>query len=281
MEITKFKNELKDELKDELKKAMNEQFMLFRQEMRQEWYSNLHDFKKEFRKEIFFEFDKFKKDIKNDIKSVTYDNQIKQLINYNKECDYQNEVIFSLALRDYVERKFYKYKVIKPTDKQVPKDLFIKNKNNKKKLLTDFDGIFIAVPRDIYKTININNNSLNFYYENDYKLFIVESKHKLSLSMIKRKIGQIVNFVKLLNSPDATKFMTKLKKENIYLFFAAPVIEDNIKDFILNKEFLLQNKWRDNNKYGFHSIDEILFLENKIGFIEKNGYDSSVLYDLN
>lgn len=78
--------------------------------------------------------------------------------------------------------------------------------------------MFIGVPDNIYKNINLNNNnSLNYNYENNYKLFIVESKHKLSLGMIKKKIAQIVKFTKLLNSLNATKFMTKLKKENIFV----------------------------------------------------------------
>lgn len=86
--------------------------------------------------------------------------------------------------------------------------------------------------------------------------------------MIKKKISQIVKFTRLLNTPNATKFMTKLKKENIYLFFATPVIEDNIKNFIINKDFLMPNRWSDNQKYGI-TLNDILFFSIKLVLLKK------------
>ncbi len=216
-----------------------------------------------------------------------------KLIDYNDWDDYCSEYHASYALEKFLIKSVPSYKIMEAKDKQIPRNIYYINETGAKIALTNLDGAVIGIPKGISSQYKNDNNNYNYNYhnsnfDNNYKLYILESKHKLTIKMVKKKILQIIDFLYLLNKDriyGTTKFMTKLNKDSIYLFFSSPFIENNVIDFINQEHYLSPEYWNadadaDNSllqKSGY-TMEDIQILKHKIGFVVNNGYDYSVKY---
>ncbi len=287
-QFQKFKTELKNELKSELKSELTSEIIQQCKELfvTKTEFNEFRNEMYEFRNEMY----EFRKEIQSFSKKL--DRQLNQLNDYNKWNDKCHEYISTSALEHHLSKQFTSHKIIKPKNKNVPKNIFYIDPNHKRQTLTDFDGVLIGIPNGIasqYNQNTQNNGNFNYNYyqihDGDYKLFILESKHKITLSIIKHKLLQILRFIKLLEKEEIepmTNFMKKIKKEHIYLFFSAPFIEKSVMEFIQKQTFLHEDYWRSTNskesllkKHGF-TTEDLTFFINRIGFVTDKGFNYTI-----
>jgi hypothetical protein len=179
-----------------------------------------------------------------------------------------------------------------PSNIEISRELFIINNSNKKKVLTDLDGIIVGTNnfhiKDCYQILK-NEESMDDEqnikcikeYKNtisnnfNYDLHIIESKHNLDISKIKKKLRQVIKFKNLIENKNSSLNLKKFSKGSIYLYFATPILNKNVFDFINNKEYLKPHIWRNNKEQ--IKINDLDFLNDKIKFITKNEKEYNIL----
>jgi hypothetical protein len=85
----------------------------------------------------------------------------------------------------------------------------------------------------------------------------------------------LVSILKKINSSEGIKIRdVKVKNSagKIFLYFSAPVINNQTLDFINNKLYLNNDYWKLNSK-NIISSNDLLFLDNNIKFIISNNND--------
>lgn len=223
------------------------------------------------------------KEIKDDVKSLKQHRaEVKsyQLINSkNYEIEITN------WLYNYLISHNYSFFFYIPSNIEIKRELFFKNNANKKKVLTDLDGIIVGTNNfhikncyEILKNEESITNEENIKCIRDYKntisnnfiydLHIIESKHKIDISKIKKKLRQIIKFKNTINNINSSSNLKKFSKGSIYLYFATPIMKKDVYEFINKKEYLNPSTWK-NNKDEIN-INDLYFLDNKIKFITKN-----------
>jgi len=196
------------------------------------------------------------------------------------------EIEITNWLYNYLIIHNFSYFYYIPSNIEFPRELFINNGNIKqKKTLTDLDGIVIGTNnyhiKECYSYIKneeILTEEKNIEcvkkYKNTitnsfiYDIHIIESKHSLDRNKIKKKIRQILILKKIIDNKNSSKNLQKFSNGNIYLYFATPILNEYLYDFINKKEYLLETTWKnDKNKI---DINDLNFLEGNIKFITKN-----------
>ena len=207
-------------------------------------------------------FDKIENEIvliKKDIGSLKqYEKEMKSYQSINSK-KFEKEV--TKWLYNYFINKNYSSYYYIPSNEEVPRNLLNVNANTKK-TLTDLDGIIIQTNLDPSKKKDSNNIK--------YTLHIIEAKHKMEIYKIKQKIRQMIKFYKLINKNNSNINLSKFKGCDIYLYFASPVIDRYIYDFIKNKLYLDYNKtWsKDSDKININDIkfiSDIYLISNNSG----------------
>lgn len=137
----------------------------------------------------------------------------------------------------------------------------IDNESKKLKTITDLDGVIIST------NINpLHKKNINIIH---YTLYIIEAKHKLTISKIKKKIRQVIKFYKIINNKNLDSNLHKFKNSKIYLYFASPIIKKDTYDFIIDKKYLDINTWTYNknsiNINDIECINNIYFISNNTG----------------
>jgi hypothetical protein len=191
-----------------------------------------------------------------------------------KESDYY-EYKVTYWLLNYLKNNIKSSVFYIPSDTEVPRDLFMLNSNSKKKTISDLDGVVIGTNNLNYqkKYSHIKNNNLitpidkkeSYFYD----IYIIESKHFLTIKKIKDKIKQIILFKNIINDPNSPYSIRKFSTGKIFLYFSAPVINNQTLDFINNKLYLNNDYWKLNSK-NIISPNDLLFLDNNIKFIISN-----------
>jgi hypothetical protein len=223
------------------------------------------------------------KTLKDDVKTLKeYRTEMKsyQLINSkNYEIEILNWLYNYLILHNY-SLFFYI-----PSNIEIQREIYFNNNSNKKKTLTDLDGLIVGTNnfhiKNCYKILK-NEESINDEenikcikeYKNTisnnfvYDLHIIESKHKIDISKIKKKLRQIIKFKNTIDNINSPLNLKKFSKGSIYLYFATPILKKNVYNFISTKEYLKENTWKTNKDK--IDINDLSFLDNKIKFITKN-----------
>ena len=238
-------------------------------------------------------FDYIEKDIreiKDDVKLLKDD--VMSLKQHRTEIkSYQSinsknyEIEITNWLYNYLILQNYSLFYYIPSNIEIQRELFFNNNTNKRKTLTDLDGIIVGTNnfniKNCYAILkneesitdekNIkcikdykNTISNNFIYD----LHIIESKHKLDISKIKKKLRQIIKFKKMINNINSPLNLRKFINGSIYLYFATPILKTDVYNFVNKKEYLNYNIWK-NNKDKIN-VNDLYFLDDKIKFITKN-----------
>ncbi len=206
--------------------------------------------------------------IKKDTKKIdVIRKNVQSLLNYKKEMksyqavnskEFEKEV--TRWLYNYFENNNFSSQYYIPSDKEIPRNVLNINTENKKiKSITDLDGVIVQT--------NINPSNKRDSNNIKYTLHIIEAKHKLDKGRIKKKIRQVIKFYKMINNKNSNSVLTKFKDCKICLYFASPITEKFIYDFVLDKNYLKLETWeKDKNKM---DLNEINFINN-IYLISKN-----------
>lgn len=226
--------------------------------------------------------------IKKDVNSLKeYRTEIKsyQLINSK---NYEIEMTSWLYSYLIINNKSLFYYI--PSNIEIKREIF--NNSKKRKTITDLDGVILGTNnfyiKNCYEILKIENKITDIKnierikkYKNtisdtfNYDLHIIESKHSLDKSRIKKKLRQMIFFKKLIDKKDSPLDLTKFSKGEIYLYFATPILREDLLKFIKNNEYLDHNTWKnDRNNI---DISELSFLNGKIKFITKHNGEYNVV----
>jgi acetyltransferase-like isoleucine patch superfamily enzyme len=176
-----------------------------------------------------------------------------------------------------------------PSNIEIKREIF----NNSNKTITDLDGVIIGTNNfhikdcyDILKNENKITDTKNIekikIYKNtislnsfNYNLHIIESKHSLDKRKIKKKLRQMIFLKNLIDKKDSSLDLTKFSKSDIYLYFATPILREDLLNFIKNNEYLDHNTWKnDRNNI---DINDLSFLHGKIKFITRHNGEYNVV----
>ena len=80
---------------------------------------------------------------------------------------------------------------------------------------------------------------------------------------------------KLIDKKDSPLDLTKFSKSDIYLYFATPILREDLLKFIKNNEYLDHNTWK--NDRNDIDISDLSFLNGKIKFITKHNGEYNVV----
>jgi len=224
---------------------------------------------------------------KFDAKFDVIDNNIKILMNDMKEIKsyIKTESLYfehntNTSLLNYLmdTSKLLHYYI--PSNFQFPKTLYTINNSGKQKTLTDLDGVIIGTTLIPSKNNYLNSSNLTLFKSklkeniliNKYELHIIESKHSLSIGKIKMKMKQMIIFIKKceLKNNLELNILNNFNRDNVYLYFASPIIDKKCYDFILKKNYLQSNYWKNSNGELTVDLSEVAFFDNKIRFITYN-----------
>jgi hypothetical protein len=239
--------------------------------------------------------------MKKDISGLK--NEVLKFIKYTEIESKLYEKEITSWLYNYFITKYYSMFFYIPNKEEFPRDL-IKvindSEGNSKKnnsTLTDVDGIIIETDNynEKEKCKIVNNHLLNSFLQNQqnqkqfykkcvnqqslkttsdpfiYKLHIIESKHTLDIRKIKKKIKQIILLKKMFDSESCHPNLEKFKNSEIYLYFAAPTLKENVIHFIKKNIYKEESIWKNNRiKINIQDLD---FLDKKIHFISYGTYD--------
>lgn len=180
-----------------------------------------------------------------------------------------------------------------PSNIEIKREIFNNsNKTKEKKTITDLDGVIIGTNNfnirdcvEILKNENKITDTKNIEkiqkYKNtisntfNYNLHIIESKHSLDKSKIKKKLRKMIFLKKLIDKKDSPLDLTKFSKSDIYLYFATPILREDLLKFIKNNEYLDHNTWK--NDRNDIDISDLSFLNGKIKFITKHNGEYNVV----
>ena len=231
--------------------------------------------------EIDSKFDARFNTIENNIKILM--NDMKEIKSYIKTESLYFEHNTNTSLLNYLMEtsKLLHYYI--PSNFQFPKTLYTINNSGKQKTLTDLDGVIIGttlIPSKNNYLNSSNSSNLTLFKSklkeniptNKYELHIIESKHCLSIGKMKMKIKQMIIFIKKceLKNNLELNILNNFNRDNVYLYFASPIIDKKCYDFILKKNYLQSNYWKNSNGELTVDLSEVAFFDNKIRFITYN-----------
>ena len=79
----------------------------------------------------------------------------------------------------------------------------------------------------------------------------------------------------MIDKKDSSLDLTKFSKGEIYLYFATPILKEDLLNFIKNSEYLDHSTW-ENDRNNI-DISELSFLNGKIKFITKNNGEYNIV----
>ncbi len=126
--------------------------------------------------------------------------------------------------------------------------------NNRYNSFTFTNNYLEYKSKDKNNSNNNNNKSINFTNKlSEYNLHIIESKHTLSINKVYTKFNQVKSIIERIEEKnDKLEYMNKFLN-NIYLYFAAPNIEERIYKYIqdnhINEFDIIKMKNNNNFKY--------------------------------
>ena len=198
--------------------------------------------------------------IQKDIREIKYNvrslNQHKiETKSYQSINSKNYEIEITNWLYNYLILKNYSLFYYIPSNIEIQRELFFNNNTKIRKTLTDLDGIIVGTnnfnikncylilknEESITDTENIKcikdykNTILNNF---TYDLHIIEAKHKLDISKIKKKLRQIIKLKKMINNINSPLNLRKFINGSIYLYFATPILKTNVYNFVNKKEYL-------------------------------------------
>jgi hypothetical protein len=85
----------------------------------------------------------------------------------------------------------------------------------------------------------------------------------------------MIFFKKFIDKKDSPLDLAKFSKSDIYLYFATPVLREDLLNFIKNNEYLQHDTWK--NDRDAIDINDLNFLDGKIKFITKHNGEYNII----